>query len=175
MTKKSVKLSINLVPLFILVALLLGIWYFFLSDNEVFNFNRAPEVRRLNGFPAIVYSEDDLEKQRLLINDEEQLAEFLNSVDKSGYLIVREDINFDKEMLLAVSTSTEDLEGQTIKIRKLYEDNDSDTILVSVRETEPGSTCEIVENKNAAVDLVAISRTIKKIEFEKIKEIKECE
>lgn len=169
------KKKINLIPLFILVGLAVIIYFVFLSDSELFNLDRSPEVRRLNGFPTTAYTDVELEKQRRIITSEEELAEFLNYVDESGYLIVREDIDFNKEMLLGVSSGTEEMEGNGIKIRKLYEDRNSNTLLVSVRETEPGETCEIILNKNVAVDLVAINLTGMKIEFERLKQVEECD
>ena len=174
MTKKTGK-KINLIPLFILVGLAIVIYFVFLSDNEAFKFDRAPQVRRLNGFPAVAFTDRELEKQRLIITSEEELAEFLNYVDESGYLIVREDIDFDKELLLGVSTSTEDTTGHEVKIRKLYEDRDKNELLVSIREVEPGETCEVEFVKNVAVDLVAIDMTGMNIEFERIKQVQECD
>jgi hypothetical protein len=174
MTKGSNK-KINLIPLFILIGLVIVIYFVFLSDSELFQLDKKLEVRRLNGFPAVAYTDKELEKQRLVITTEEELIEFLNYVDESGYLIVREDIDFNKEMLLGVSTDVNEIEGHTIKIRKLYEDRDSNTLLVSLRETEPGSTCEIIPNKNVAVDLVAIDLTGMNVDFERVKEVKECE
>jgi len=98
------KTKINLLPLFILIGLVIAIYFVFLSDNELFQLDKRLEVRRINGFPTIAYTKKDLEKQRLVITSEEELIRFLNYVDESGYLIVREDIDFNKEMLLGVST-----------------------------------------------------------------------
>jgi len=174
MINKSGK-KINLIPLFILVGLAIVIYFVFLSDNEAFKFDRSPQVRRLNGFPAVAYTDKELEKQRRIITSEEELAEFLNYVDESGYLLVREDINFDKEILLGVSTSTESTSGYDIKIRKLYEDRDKNELLVSIRETEPGETCEVENVKTVAVDLVSIDMTEMNIDFERIKQVQECD
>lgn len=174
MTNKTSK-KVNLLPLFILIGIAVAIYFVFLSDNEAFQFNRSPQVKRLNGFPAVAYTEKELEKQRRIITNEEELAEFLNYVDDSGYLIVREDINFDKEILLGVSTSTESTTGHEIKIRKLYEDKDKNELLVSIRETEPGETCEVEQTKNVSVDLVAVDMTGMQIEFERVKQVEECD
>ncbi len=173
MNKKSNK-KINLMPLFILIGLIITIYFVFLSDSALFQLDKRLEVRRINGFPTTAYTEKELDKQRLVITSEEELIRFLNYVDESGYLLVREDIDFNKEMLLGVSTSVNEIEGHTIKIRKLYEDKDSNTLLVSVRETEPGNTCEVIHNSNVAVDLVAIDITSLKVGFERVKEVKEC-
>jgi hypothetical protein len=166
--------KINLIPLFILIGLIVIIYFVFLSNNDLFKINKKLEVRRLNGFPTVAYTDKYLEKHRDVITNEEELIKFLNYVDESGYLTVREDIDFSKEMLIGVSTDTNDTSGVSIKIKKLYEDKDSNTLLVSIRETEPGKTCEVEENKNVAVDLVAIDITDMKVDFERVKEVKEC-
>ncbi|MBN1463421.1 MAG: protease complex subunit PrcB family protein [Paludibacteraceae bacterium] len=170
--KGSIKIS--LLPIFILMALVIAIYFLFLSDNELFEFSNSPKLRRLNGFPTTVYTEKDIDKKRLVIENQEQLNEFLNEIDESGYLIVREEINFDKEILIAVSSKTYTTEGYDIKIRKLYQDKDTNTLLVSVREIEPGETCEVEENMTIAVDMVAISKTDLQIDFERVKQVKEC-
>ncbi len=169
------KQKINLIPLFILIGLIIVIYFVFLSDSEIFQLDKNLEVTRLNGFPAVAYTQKELDKQRLVITTEEELANFLNYVDESGYLIVREDVDFNKEMLLGVSTSVNEFEGHTIKIRKLYKDRDSNTLIVSLRETESGAYCELIPNDNVAIDLVSIDITGMKVEFERVKEVKDCE
>ena len=172
---KSIRLNFNVVPLLILVAILGAIYFFFLSENELIKIDRAPEVRRINGFPTVAYTETELEKQRKVITSEEELAQFLNYVDESGYLIMREDIDFDKEFLLGVSSDTNPNDYHKIKIKKLYEDKENNKLLVSIRETEPDDTCVYEESPSVAVDLVAISKTGMLIDFERVKEVAECE
>lgn len=171
----SIKKKLNLVPAFIIVGLAVVFYFAFMTDSSILNINRAPEVRRINGFPTTAYTEDDVEKVRKIITSEEELSQFLNEVDDSGYLIMREEIDFDKELLLAVTTSTSEFEDKKIKIRKLYEDKDENTLLVSIRETELGESCEKIENKNVGLDIVAISHTTRKIKFERVKEVQECD
>ncbi len=166
--------KINLIPVFIIVALLIGVYLVFFSKADILDFNATPEVRRLNGFPTIVYTNKDMEKVREVITNQDDLAKFLNTVDESGYLIMRDTINFDKEMVLAVASSTNEYEGHEIKIKKIYENKEDNKIIVSVREIEPGESCEKIENKNIAVDLVTISDTTREIEFERVKEFAEC-
>lgn len=168
------KPKINLIPLFILIGILVAIYFVFLSGTDLFKLNREPEVRRINGFPTVAYTDKPLEKKREVITNEQQLADFLNYVDESGYLIVREDIDFNKEFLLGVSTDTNATEGHSIKVRKLYEDKENNKLIVSLREEEPGDNCNYEANPNVAVDLVAISKTAQKIDFERIKEVVPC-
>jgi hypothetical protein len=168
------KPKINLIPLFILIGILVAIYFVFLSDLNLFKINREPEVRRINGFPTVAYTDKPLEKKREIITNEQELADFLNYVDESGYLIVREDIDFNKEYLLGVSTDTNQTEGYSLKVRKIYQDKGNNKLVVSLREEDPGDNCQYETNPNVAVDLVAISKTTKKIDFERIKEVVEC-
>ncbi len=165
----------TIIPIFVLVVALGAVYFFFLKDSNFLKIDKSPEVRRINGFPTTVYTQKEMEKIREIITTEEELTNFLNTVDESGYLIMREKIDFNKEMVLAVTTSTNEFEGHEIKIKKLYEDKDANKLLVSVREAEPGETCEKIMNKNVALDLVAISTTAREIEFERVKEITECQ
>ena len=170
MTKKTYKLNMSLIPLLLIVALGIGAYYFLGGE-----FNRS-KIRRISGFPTVTYTERNVEKRRDVIKSEEELAEFLNYVDDSDFLTVREKINFDKEWLLGVSTSTNSETGHDIRVRKVYEDKANSKLLISIREQLAGTTCLDVEVKpNVAVDLVAINHTDMSIEFERIKEIKECE
>lgn len=169
------KLRISVLPL-LLILIAGAVYFFFFTDQDLVDFKKEPEVRRLNGFPAISYVTKEQEKQRVVIKSDEELANFINSVDESGFLTIRENINFDKEYLLGVSSSTNAFTGGEIKIRKLYEDKEGGKLIVSVKETEAGKTCaEIEEKMNVTVDLVAISKTDYAIEFERVKEVEECD
>lgn len=167
----------SLIPLVIIIALIVGAGYFLMEGEiKLPNFNRGPQVRRLEGFPTVVYTEEQLEKQRRVITNEQELGEFLNSVDKSGLLTVKEKIDFSKEYLLAVASKTYDETDHRIKIRKVYEDKDNKTLLVSVLEVDPGETCadKVELDKNVALEIAAISKTDWKIEFERMKQVEEC-
>jgi hypothetical protein len=61
-----------------------------------------------------------------------------------------------------------------VRIKKIYEDKEKGTILVSLRETEAGDTCEVEMDPNVAVDIVAISKTETPIDFERVKQVEEC-
>lgn len=168
------KSKLHLIVIF-LVFIAAGLLYFLFFSSKKIDFKGQPEVRRLNGFPTTVFTEKQLEKMRAVITNEEELAKFLNSVDESGYLIVRESIDFEKEFILGVSSSTNEETGHEIRIKKLYEDKEDGSLLVSIRETEPGELCEVEKNMNVAIDLVAISKTDYEIEFERVKHLDECE
>lgn len=174
-TKKYVKLNLSLIPVVIMALIGFGVYFLFFTDQELIDLNTEPEVRRLEGFPNIAYTDKELDKQREVITSEQQLGEFLNYVDESGFLLVKENIDFEKEMLLGVSSGTFDESDHLIKIRKLYEDKENNKLIVSVRESEPGETCEVDQIRNVSVDIVAISKTDMEIEFERVKQVVECD
>ena len=150
------------------------LYIFFLKDKNVFNIDKKPEVRRLTGFPTNIYTEKVFEKKREVIKSSEELAKFLNSIDDTGALILKDPVDFDKEFLLGVSSKNYEETGHEVRIKKLYEDKEKNILLVSVKEIEPGETCEIEPSRYISIDIVAISKTEKVIDFERVKETQEC-
>lgn len=176
MTDKR-KIYISLLPLFVIIALILGAGYFLLADEiKLPKFNRGPQIRRIEGFPTTVFVAETAttDKQRKVIKTEQELDEFLNAVDKTGMLTMRDKINFDKEYVIAVSSEVVKEDNHKVKIRKVYEDKATKTLLISIVETFPGDTCTIEINPHIGVDLVAINKTDWKIDFEKVKDVEEC-
>jgi hypothetical protein len=172
---QKANLKISLIPLVVIIGLILGAGYLLLAgDIKLPQFNNGPQFRRVDGFPTVIYTDKVIEKQRIVIKSEEELTNFLNMIDPTGLLEVRETINFNKEYLIAVTTETEQETNRATRIKKIYEDKEKGNILVSVRETEPGKTCEIEIDPNVAVDIVAISKTELPMEFERIKQVEEC-
>ena len=102
MTKnKSTTLNMSLIPLFLLIALILGAGYLLIQGEiKLPKFNKGPQIRRLEGFPTIVYTEKELDKQRQVVKSEEELINFLNFVDESGLVTVRENIDLKRSSYL---------------------------------------------------------------------------
>jgi predicted Ser/Thr protein kinase len=176
MTDKR-KIYISLLPLIVIIILILGAGYFLLADEiKLPKFNKGPQIRRIEGFPTTVFVEETAvaDKQRRVIKSEQELNEYLNSVDKTGMLTMRDKINFDKEYVIAVSTEVVKEDEHKVKVRKVYEDKDSKTLLVSIVETFPGDTCNIELNPHIGIDLVAINKTDWTIDFERVKDVEEC-
>lgn len=166
----------SLIPLVILLGLILGAGYFLLQGEiKLPQFNRGPQLRRLEGFPTVIVTDQKLDKQRSVIKSQEELAEFLNYIDPTGLTEIRSPINFDKEFVLVASTDTQPESGHAIKIKKVYEDKAKKRLSIVVEETEQGANCEIEKESNIAADAVAISKTDWDIEFDKVKKIADCE
>ena len=71
--------------------------------------------------------------------------------------------------LLAVSTDTHEETGRKIKIKKIYEDKEKKKMLVEFEETVPEKDCNMEKDKNIAVDMVILSKTNYRINFENYK------
>jgi hypothetical protein len=174
MTKKA-QINMSLIPLVLILAVILGAGYFLIQNDIKFpSFDNKPEIKRLDGFPTVIYTDEELVKERMVIRTQEELAEFLNKIDKTGLTQLREQINYDKEFLLAASSESEMPVGHTLKIKKVYVNEEENMLTVQIQETFPGTTCELEEDKHIAVDIVSISQTDYEIRFDRIKKNKEC-
>ena len=176
MTKKQqATMQMTMVPFIVIVFLVLAAGYLLLKGDFKFpKFNTGPQIRRLENFPTIVYTDKELERQRKVIKSQQELNEFLNYVDSTGLLVIKENINFEKEYLIAASTVLNNETGRKIKIKKIYQEKDKKGLIVSIEESEQGQNCEVDNDKNVAVDLVAISKTDWDIDFERIKKTEAC-
>lgn len=171
------KIYISLLPLFVIIILIIGAGYFLLVDEiKLPKFNRGPQVRRIEGFPTNVVVDQNVttEKKRLVLQAEHELDTFLNEIDSSGMLTMREKVDFNKEYVIAVTSSVENAETHRIKVRKVYEDKANNTLLVSIVETFPGDSCMVDVSPHIAVDLVAINKTDWNINFERVTDTEEC-
>ncbi len=173
--KQRASLKVSLLPIIILIGLILGIGYFLLQGEVTLpKFNKGPTIQRMAGFPTVIYTDKIIEKQRKVITNEEDLNLFLNLVDETGLLTVKETINFEKSIVLAVATETNEEIGHKIKIKSVYEDKEENEILVEFEETDPDNDCKYELDKNIAVDMVILSKTDKEIDFEKITKVIQC-
>ena len=174
--KQRASLKVSLIPLVVIVFLILGIGYFLLQGEITLpKLRKGPTIQRLEGFPTVIYTQEDMKKQRRVIRNEQELDEFLNFVDKSGLLQMRESVNFEKEIILAVSSDTNEEVGRKIKIKKVYEDKEEKEIKVIIEETKPGETCTPEMDRNVTVDMVKLSKTDWEISFDRVTKVEECD
>lgn len=167
-------------PFIILGGVILIAGYFLwgkelISNMSFFEERKTLEMKRLEGFPAeISVSNPDIEKQRKIISSEKELIDFLAFIDKTSSLTVGEKIDFDKQMLLGVSTEAFDNDGFEVKVRKIYLDKEKNKLLVSVRIIQPGDNCPKLLQQGVGVDIVAVDKTDMKIDFETLRETRVC-
>jgi len=166
----------SLLPLILILVIILGAGYFLLQGDIKFpKLDRGPEIRRLQGFPTVVNTDQDLERKRVVIKSNDELNNFLNSIDKTGLLTLKDKIDFNKEYLIGVSSATEVVGDHKIKVKKITQKETTKEISILIEETFPGKTCVQENSMNIAVDLVAITKTDVKIGFDRIKTVKDCE
>lgn len=163
---KSLILYMSLLPVFLIIALIIGAGYFLMKDDFKLPkiFNNEPQVRRLEGFPTAT-AQTGVSKERRVIRSQTELDDFLKVVG-NGNLKLNEHIDFEKEYILAASTETQNSGGVRLKVRKLYEDKEANKLIVSLRESHPGAECSVTMALNTPIDMVAISKTDKDISFE---------
>lgn len=174
--KQEAFLRVSLLPLLVLVGLIFGAGYFLLKDEiKIPSLRKNPTIQRLEGFPTVIYTDKQIKKIRKVITNERELAEFLNLIDETGILTVKEKVDFEKNVVIAIATENNEEIGHTIKVKKVYEDVDRDKILIEFEEVDPEDDCKMEIDPNIAVDLVMLTKTDKRIDFEKITKVIECE
>ena len=174
--KQHTILNMSLLPLAILMVLILGVGYFLLKGEiKLPKFNKGPQIGRLEDFPTVLGTTKELGKMRVVIKSEAELASFLNTVDGDNQLSVKEKINWDKQYVIAVTTSTSAESGHKIKVSKAYENKEGKSLKIVVAETEKGDNCDVEVGKNIAIDLVTITKTDYKINFERVRNFEYCE
>jgi hypothetical protein len=172
---QKAELKVSLIPLVILIGLILGAGYFLLQGEITLpKFNRGPTIKRLEGFPTVSNVNQVIDKQRRTITSESELNEFLNLVDSSGLIQLKDKMDFTKNIIIAVASGTNEETGHSIKIKKVYEDSKAKRIIVQVEETEQGDTCKKEPSRNVAIDMVSLSKTDWQIKFDKIIKNEEC-
>ncbi len=168
-------LRMSLIPLVIIIGLILGAGYFLLQGEiKLPQFNKGPQIRRLDGFPTAIVTDKVMQKQRLVVKSQAELATFLNSIDPTGMTTVRSPVDFNKEYILAVSSDTQTESGHKIQIKKIYEDKANKTLSISIEETEAGANCKVDKESNITADAVAISKTDYEINFDRVKKVADC-
>lgn len=174
---KSLKLYVNIIPILIILLLIGGAGYFlFGEDLDLPTIkDRKTQITRIEGFPRMIYVDEERDKIRTVIKSETELNEFLNQVDAEGNLRVNESVNFNRHYLIGTATKTLEGENHEFKIKKLIRDTDDKTLTVSQERTDPEDECELEGGRNIWVDLVKINKTDWNIEFELVKKKLPCE
>lgn len=170
--------GLSALPLIIIIGLILGAGYLLLKDSIDLSFLEVDndlEMERLENFPKTVPVSENIDKQRTVIKSEEELVDFLSYVSKSKNLSVGRKIDFNKKMLIAVSTKSYETGGYSVKIEKIIKDKETDSLYVTSLITEPGDTCAVTQQLNSSVDMVIVDKTKMNVEFETLRTTDLCE
>ncbi len=171
--------GISALPLLIILGLIFGAGYLLMGGEfklDFFEEKTSLELRRLEDFPTtVVVKNPELEKQRSVINSEEELVAFLANVDTEDELSLGEQIDFEKEMLIGISTKAFETTGYSVKIKKIYIDKENDELLVSSLITEPSDACITTDTATSSIDIVAVDKTDLNIDFETLRKKDLCD
>lgn len=170
--------GLSALPLIIIIGLILGTGYLLLKDNIDLSFLETSdnlEMERLEEFPKTVGVNEDIEKQREVIKSEEELVEFLSYVSKSSELSLNRKVDFNKEMLIGVSTETFNTGGYSIKIDDINKDTEANSLHVTSLITKPGDNCLVTQQLTSAVDIVVVDKTDMDVEFDTLRTTDFCE
>ena len=73
MSNQKAILKVSLIPLAIIIVLILGAGYFLLQGEiNLPTFKRGPTIRRLTGFPTLVYTDKEIAKQNYPVKIEQE-------------------------------------------------------------------------------------------------------
>lgn len=176
------KISMNVVPVVLIFALILGAGYLLLKDTlklPWFRNDNTLEITRMEGFPRAWLTDKEVEKTRRVIENKAELQEFFDyadmSSDQATLEAVLSRVDFDKEVLLGVTSDTrEETEGM-IRIKRVEIDKAKKRLYARIIQYRPDSTCAPEIKKNILVDIVKIDRSDNKIEFDVVKQERSCD
>jgi len=178
MTKS--KSSMNLVPVILIFVLILGAGYLLLKDTlklPWFRGGNTVEITRLEGFPRVWDTQKEIKKVRRVIKSEAELKEFFayaDMVDDTSVDSILNQVNFDKESLLGVTSDTQSETEGLIRIKKVDIDKAKKKLNVKIIQYKPDTTCVPEIKSNILIDIVKISKSDNEIGFDVVKENRSC-
>ncbi|MBP8960760.1 hypothetical protein KBG31_00875 [Patescibacteria group bacterium] len=180
--KSSIKVYVNIVPLIIIFLLIGGAGYFlFGQDIKLPSFKPEDSIKvtRIDGFPYRINVKEPREKTRKIIKSEEELTAYMAEIDPEGQIDLRENFNFNKNFLVAVSTETIQDPWTKYRIKRVERDSRKQKLTVEHELTVPVTECpeekeeeETTDKADAEettqaiiVDMIQISKTNWEVEL----------
>jgi len=166
-------------PIIIILTLIFGAGFFMLKGDVNIPFlkkSNSLSLRRIDRFPTTIEVDHEIDKMRHVIKNENELKEFFNAINPS--LTLGENINFDKEYLIAVSTKSKEDNGISMKIKRIEKDqkDEDEELIVRLIQTEYSpETCVVEEKQTVALDIVAIDKTDKEFHFVRVLDEQNCQ
>jgi len=175
------KSSMNLVPVILIIVLIFSAGYLLLKDTlklPWFRDDNTIEITRIEGFPMVQETQKAIEKSRNVITNENELKEFLQHADvysDDTYNNILGTVNFDREVLLGVSSDTQEETERLIRIKRVEVDKAKKKLVVKVIHYKPDTTCIPEIKNNVLVDIVKITKSDNDTVFETVKESRSCD
>ena len=133
----------------------------------------------MEGFPRSWVSEKEVEKVRRVIENKAELQEFFDyadmTSDQTSLNAVLAQVDFDKELILGVTSDTQEETEGMIRVKRVEIDKIEKRLMVQIIQSKPDSTCVPEIKKNILIDIVKIDRSDNQIEFDVIKQNRSCD
>ncbi len=173
---KSKASTANFLPIIAIAILIAAAGFLLTKDDLELPWMPSDKVTatHLVNFPREVPTLQELEKDRKVLKSQDELNNYLKTIDPTGSTRVEEDIDFNRYFVVAANTETLIEDGYKMKIRRIYEDKEENELKVMILLTEPGDTCETQEVTNVVVDMVKVKKTDMNFSFGREKQTKEC-
>lgn len=173
---KSKASTANFLPIIAIAILIAAAGFLLTKDDLELPWMPSDKVTatHLANFPREVPTLQELEKDRKVLKSQDELNNYLKTIDPTGSTRVEEDIDFNRYFVVAANTETLTEDGYKMKIRRIYEDKEENELKVMILLTEPGDTCETQEVTNVVVDMVKVKKTDMNFSFGREKQTKEC-
>lgn len=174
------KSSMNLIPVILIFVLILTAGYLLLKDTfklPWFRKDKTIEITRMEGFPRGWETQKDIKKVRKVINNETELKEFLQYADiedQDTYNSLIKGVNFSTELLLGITSDTQEETEGLIRIKRVEIDKAKKKLNVNIIQYKPDTTCVPEIKKNILVDIVKIDKSDNEIGFDVVKENRSC-
>ncbi|MBU0650103.1 hypothetical protein KJ605_02515 [Patescibacteria group bacterium] len=172
----------NLVPVVLIFVLILGAGYLLLKDTlklPWFRNDNTLEITRMEEFPKGWLTERDIDKTRRVIENKAELQEFFEYVDMGSEQATLEAVlgrvDFDQEVILAVSSDTQEETEGLIRIKRVEIDKAKNSLYINIIQYKPDDTCVPEIKKNVLVDIVKIERSDYEISFDVVKQNRSCD
>ena len=131
-------------------------------------------MTRIEGFPTVVVSAKKIEKQRAIINSQEEYDNLMNNILDDVTKVKMPSVDFSKNRLLVVTTSTNETKGHAIKVKSILKNTEENRLDAVILLSKPGETCQNPEESNIAIDMVILEKNNGDVSFDKEEKTVEC-
>jgi hypothetical protein len=164
-----------LIPAVVIVVLILILGFVLMKENILDFFKPYPyAMTRIEGFPTVVVSAKKIEKQRAIINSQEEYDNLMNNILDDVTKVKTPSVDFSKNRLLVVTTSTNETKGHAIKVKSILKNTEENRLDAVILLSKPGETCQNPEESNIAIDMVILEKNNGDVSFDKEEKTVEC-
>ena len=164
-----------LIPAVVIVVLILILGFVLMKENILDFFKPYPyAMTRIDGFPTVVASAKKIEKQRAIINSQEEYDNLMKNILDDVTKVKMPNVDFSNSRLLVVTTSTNDTKGYSIKVKSILKNTEETKLDAVIQLSKPGETCQNPEESNIAIDMVILEKNNGDVTFDKEEKTVEC-